>query len=174
MGQKGHSIFVLKLNRVLIFFFSFFVFIIKSKNKFEVPISIFNKNWKMNFCSFFHEIFFCAEALLRSVTSPKLPFKKWIFSFIFNFSKNRTWNSNFNFCLNEFRILNSNLIFKFLFPFSEITFFFHGQKGVYRMKIPSLNHFVESEFSHKTRNGRNAKFMNIIIHVNFHAVIHFH
>ena len=61
VSQKGHSIFVLKWNRVLIFFFSFFVFIIKSKNEFQIPISIFNKNWKMNFCSFFHEIFFAPK-----------------------------------------------------------------------------------------------------------------
>ena len=42
-------------------FFSFFVFIVKSKNEFQVPISIFNKSWKMNFCSFFYEIFYVSN-----------------------------------------------------------------------------------------------------------------
>ena len=38
-------------------FFSFIVFIIKSKNEFQILISIFTKNWKMNVCLIFYEIF---------------------------------------------------------------------------------------------------------------------
>ena len=38
-------------------FFLFFVFIIKLKNEFQIINLIFNKNWKMNFCSFIYEIF---------------------------------------------------------------------------------------------------------------------
>ena len=49
------------------------------------------------------------------------------------------------------------------------------QKGVYQSLVyTSLNHFVQPESSHKSKNGRNAKFKDIIIHVNFHVVVHFH
>ena len=42
-------------------FFLFYVFVIKSKNEFQISISIFNKVRKMNFCLFFYEIFSVSE-----------------------------------------------------------------------------------------------------------------
>ena len=44
-------------NEIEIWVFSFFVFIIKLKNEFQIPTLVFSKNWNMNFCSFFYEIF---------------------------------------------------------------------------------------------------------------------
>ena len=75
LGRKGHWNFVF-------WFFSFFFFSIKSKKESQIPISIFNKNWKKNFCSFFHEI-----VSAPNITSPKLPLKKESFHLFSIFQK---------------------------------------------------------------------------------------
>ena len=95
---------------------------------------------------------FCTKALLWSVTSPKLPLKNESFHLFSIFQKMEPKTQILVFVSIEFRILNSNLIFKFLFPFGETTFFFLVKKVYtrYRMRIPSLNHFVHPKFSHKT------------------------
>ena len=56
--------FVLKWN--IIFFFSLFVFIIKSKNEFPIPILIFNKIEKWISIRFFKNFFLCPSTPLIS------------------------------------------------------------------------------------------------------------
>ena len=56
--------------------FSVFVFIIKSKNKFQIRISIFNKNWKMNFVVCFLRDFFFAESFSDQLIHLSFPWKK--------------------------------------------------------------------------------------------------
>ena len=85
VGRKGHWIFDLKWNRIL----SFFIF------------SFSLSNWKTNFKSqfgfsirieklipvYFLRNLFCAQALLWSVTSPKLPLKTNLFIYFQYFKK---------------------------------------------------------------------------------------
>ena len=94
-------------------FFSFFVFIIELKNEFQIPISIFNKNWKMDFYLVFLRNFFCAQVLIWSITSSKLPLKTNLFIY-FQFFKNKKRKFWFLFKSN-FEIQMQFLNFVFLF-----------------------------------------------------------
>ena len=122
MGRKGHSIFVLKWNWILTFLL-LFVFIIKLKDELQIQISIFNKNWKINFCSFFSKNFFCTQALLWSVTSSKLPLKTDLLFFYFQFFK-------------KWKIKQRILKFKFNF---WISFFFLIVKLNFRIYIKNIS-----------------------------------
>ena len=102
-------------------FSSFFIFIIKLKNEIPIPISIFNKNWKMNFCSFFYEIFPCWSTPLTSYVTLITPIKR-TFSFIFNFLKNRKQISNFHSCLNQILKFKCNFWISFFFLIVMLNF----------------------------------------------------
>ena len=78
VGQNGHSIFVLKWNRIL----NFFVF----RFHYQIKKRISNTNFN-EFCSLFLRNFFWAQALLWSVTSPKLPLKNESFHLYLIFQK---------------------------------------------------------------------------------------
>ena len=67
-GSKGTFDFHFRI-KLNFEFFLFFIFIIKSKNEFQISSSIFNKNRKMNFCSFFTIFFLCpGTPLINHIT----------------------------------------------------------------------------------------------------------
>ena len=87
VGQKAHSIFVLKWNSILIFFcFSFSL--VNRKIKFKSQFWFLIKIEKWISVRFFRD-FFRARALLWTIASPKLPSEKRICLSLFNFFKTR-------------------------------------------------------------------------------------
>ena len=115
-------------------------------------------NWKTNFKSqlrfsiniekwtsvpFFTKSFFSAKTLLWSDTSPKLPLKNESFHLLSIFQKMEHFFSWWKRCIPGIE-----------WEFQVWTTFFNPNSA-------------------KRQVSRNAKFMDINIHVNFHVVIHF-
>ena len=114
-GSKGTFDFCFK-TKLNFEFFSVSVFIIKSKNNFQIRISIFNKIWKLNFMFiFFFRDFFFAWVLIWSVMSPKLPLKNESFHLFLMFFKTEYKSQTLIFVVVEF--WNLKAIFEFCFFF---------------------------------------------------------
>ena len=114
---KGHSIFVLKWNRILIFFFVF-RFHYQIEKWLSNPNFNFQLKWKNEFLLVFLRSFFCAETLLWSVTSPKLPVKMNLF---FHFRLFKKWKLKIKF----WTLLKWN--FKIQMQFLNFVFLFNCQ-----------------------------------------------
>ena len=99
-----------------------FIFIIKLKNKFQVIISIFNKNWKMNFVFIFFESFSLPKCLTNQSSHLNYTKKPQIFSSIFDFFKNRKEIPKFDFSFNQILKFKSNFWISFFFLIVKLNF----------------------------------------------------